>query len=78
MPLNVASALLQVTPSAEASRTNSAFELVPATVPGWSASEDFSAFVEAGVPGVYFSIGGYDPAVIAAYKANGNKPVQTR
>lgn len=51
-------------------------EMVPATVPGWSASEDFSAFVEAGVPGVYISIGGYDPAVIAAYKAKG-EPVPT-
>ncbi|CAN5534917.1 M20 family metallopeptidase [soil metagenome] len=51
-------------------------ELVPATVPGWSASEDFSAFVEAGVPGVYFSIGGYDPAVIKAYEAKG-EPVPT-
>lgn len=51
-------------------------EMVPASTPGWSASEDFSAFVEAGVPGVYFSIGGYDPAVIAAYKAKG-EPVPT-
>lgn len=51
-------------------------EMVPASVPGWSASEDFSAFVEAGVPGVYFSIGGYDPAVIAAYQAKG-EPVPT-
>ena len=49
---------------------------MPATVPGWSASEDFSAYVEAGVPGVFFSIGGYDPAVIAAYKAKG-EPVPT-
>ncbi|MDH7974503.1 amidohydrolase [Sphingomonas sp. AR_OL41] len=56
--------------------TTDSIELVPATVPGWSASEDFSAFVEAGVPGVYFSIGGYDPAVIKAYEAKG-EPVPT-
>lgn len=42
----------------------------PATAPGWTASEDYSAFIEAGVPSVYFSIGGYDPAVIAKGTAN--------
>jgi len=53
-----------------------AFTVVPASEPGWSASEDFSAFVDAGVPSVYFSIGGYDPAVIADDKAKG-VPVPT-
>ncbi|WP_256326355.1 amidohydrolase [Sphingomonas sp. NFR15] len=45
--------------------------LVPATAPGWSASEDYSAFIAAGVPSVYFSIGGYDPAVLASNAAKG-------
>lgn len=36
-----------------------------------SASEDYSEFIIAGVPSVYFSIGGYDPAVIAKAKAEG-------
>ncbi len=44
---------------------------MPATAPGWSASEDWSAFVDAGVPSVYFTIGGYDAATLAAYKAKG-------
>lgn len=44
---------------------------VPATAPGWSASEDWSAFVDAGVPSVYFTIGGYDAATLAAFKAKG-------
>lgn len=42
----------------------------PAAAPG-SASEDFSEFVNAGVPALFFGIGGYDPAVIAAFKAKG-------
>ena len=40
------------------------------TEPG-SASEDYSVFVEAGVPSMYFGIGGTDPATIAAAKAKG-------
>lgn len=44
---------------------------VAQTQPG-SASEDYSEFIIAGVPSVYFSIGGYDPAAIA--KADG-KPL---
>jgi hippurate hydrolase len=39
-----------------------------------SASEDYSEFITAGVPSVYFSIGGYDPAVMAKAKAEG-KPL---
>ena len=42
---------------------------LPASAPGWSASEDWSAFVDAGVPSVYFTIGGYDAATLAGYKA---------
>jgi len=40
------------------------------TEPG-SASEDYSVFVEAGVPSMYFGIGGIDPATITAAKAKG-------
>ena len=36
-----------------------------------SGSEDYSEFVEAGVPSVFFGIGGYDPAVLADLKAKG-------
>jgi hippurate hydrolase len=42
----------------------------------WTASEDFSEFVRAGAPGVYLSLGGLDPALIAADKAKG-EPVPT-
>ncbi|WP_454714457.1 amidohydrolase [Caulobacter segnis] len=41
-----------------------------------SASEDYSEFVLAGVPSVYFGIGGYAPAEIEKLKAEG-KPVPT-
>ncbi|HWF01731.1 MAG TPA: amidohydrolase [Caulobacteraceae bacterium] len=36
-----------------------------------SASEDYSEFIEAGVPSLYFSLGGYDPALIARARAGG-------
>lgn len=36
-----------------------------------AGSEDYSAFIEAGVPSLYFVIGGYDPAVIAKAKQEG-------
>lgn len=45
--------------------------LAPASAPPMSGSEDFSEFVDAGVPSVFFGIGGYDPAVLAALKAKG-------
>ena len=35
------------------------------------ASEDYSAFITAGVPSVFFGIGVYDPAKVAAAKAGG-------
>lgn len=38
-----------------------------------SASEDYSEFVIAGVPSLYFGIGGYDPAQIAKTKAEGRQ-----
>ncbi|WP_298668632.1 amidohydrolase [uncultured Sphingomonas sp.] len=47
---------------------------VPSANPGGNASEDYSAFIEAGVPSVFIAVGGYDPATIARYKAEG-KPV---
>jgi amidohydrolase len=36
-----------------------------------SASEDYSEFIIAGVPSLYWNLGGYDPKVIADYKARG-------
>src|SRR6202142_2846412 len=36
-----------------------------------AASEDFSYFVEQGIPGFYFSLGGADPAQFAQAKASG-------
>jgi amidohydrolase len=38
-----------------------------------TASEDFSAFVKAGVPGFYFNLGGADPAKLAQAKASGTQ-----
>ena len=43
---------------------------VLAPSPG-SASEDYSEFIMAGVPSLFFSIGGHDPARIAAARAKG-------
>ncbi len=48
-----------------------AVELVPAYVPGSTASDDYSEFINAGVPSVFFDIGGEDPALLADYKARG-------
>lgn len=46
--------------------------LVPATMPGGTASEDYSAYVEAGMThSVFFGIGGSDPGMLAEHKANG-------
>ncbi len=42
-----------------------------ATVRPKPASEDYSAFVEAGIPSLYFNIGIYDPARVAAAEAGG-------
>jgi hippurate hydrolase len=36
-----------------------------------TASEDFSYFVEQGIPGFYFSLGGADPKKLAEAKAAG-------
>ncbi len=44
---------------------------VPAYLPGGAASEDYSVYVDAGVPSVYFGVGGLDPAFIADYRARG-------
>ena len=50
-------------------------KLEPAYKPGWTASEDYSEFVMAGVPkSVFFSIGGSDPAMLDRLTAEG-KPV---
>ena len=37
-----------------------------------TASEDFSYFVEQGIPGFYFSLGGADPEKLKAARASGN------
>jgi hippurate hydrolase len=47
---------------------------VPTTEPGITASDDFSEFVDAGVPGLFFGIGADDPKMLAEYHAQG-KPV---
>ena len=39
--------------------------------PPVTASEDFSEFVDAGVPGMFFNIGVYDPERVAAARAGG-------
>lgn len=49
-------------------------QLVSPTAPPVSASEDFSEFVSAGVPSLFFGIGGYDPELIAQARADG-KPL---
>ncbi|KRA83000.1 amidohydrolase [Altererythrobacter sp. Root672] len=46
-------------------------QLVPPTAPPVAASEDFSEFVSAGVPSLFFGIGGYDPEPIAQARASG-------
>jgi hippurate hydrolase len=48
----------------------------PASAAPVSASEDYSEIVDAGIPSLYFAIGGYDPAVLADLKAKG-QPVPT-
>jgi hippurate hydrolase len=47
---------------------------IPVTAPGITASDDFSEFVDAGVPAVFFGIGADDPKMLADYQAQG-KPV---
>jgi hippurate hydrolase len=47
---------------------------IPVTAPGITASDDFSEFVDAGVPAVFFGIGADDPKMLAEYQAQG-KPV---
>ena len=44
---------------------------VPAYMPGGAASEDYSVYIDAGVPSVYFGIGGLDPRMIADYRTRG-------
>jgi hippurate hydrolase len=41
------------------------------TEPPATASEDFSYFVEQGIPGFYFGLGGADPEKLAQAKAAG-------
>ena len=44
-------------------------------VPPITASEDFSAFVDAGIPSMFFFIGVYDPRQVADAAAPGGKPL---
>ena len=44
---------------------------IPASEPGFTASEDFSEFVDAGVRSLFFNVGGSDPAMLADYKRRG-------
>ena len=65
--------------SATATRLTAAMgarvQFLPESAPGWTASEDYSEFVSAGMPhSVYFAIGGYPQDVIDRYKAAG-KPL---
>jgi hippurate hydrolase len=54
---------------------NDPVTLVSETSPGWTASEDYSEYVGAGMThSVYFAIGGYPQAVIDRFKAQG-KPL---
>jgi amidohydrolase len=46
---------------------------VEATSPG-SASEDYSEYIIAGVPSLFWGLGGLDPKVIAEYRAKGLEP----
>jgi hippurate hydrolase len=43
----------------------------PAYLPGATASDDYSELINAGVPSVFFDIGGEDPQLLADYKARG-------
>jgi hippurate hydrolase len=64
-----------VAPVLKAALGDGNVSLVPEEKPGWTASEDYSEFVDAGMThSVYFSIGGYAPETIAKYKAEG-KPL---
>jgi amidohydrolase len=48
-----------------------AFTLVPSSGTPVSASEDYSAFIEAGIPSLFFGIGVSDPAAVAAAQTGG-------
>lgn len=47
---------------------------IPASVPGFSGSEDFSEFAAKGIPSAYLMIGGDLPETLAGYKAKGMAP----
>jgi metal-dependent amidase/aminoacylase/carboxypeptidase family protein len=44
-------------------------------VPPITASEDFSEFINAGVPSMFFFVGVYDPKDIEASRKEGGKPL---
>jgi hippurate hydrolase len=47
---------------------------IPASVPGFSGSEDFSELAVSGIPSAYLMIGGDLPETLAGYKAKGVAP----
>lgn len=47
---------------------------IPASVPGFSGSEDFSELAVSGIPSAYLMIGGDLPETLAAYKAKNIAP----
>jgi amidohydrolase len=51
--------------------SGSDLEVRPANGDPLSASEDFPEFTAGGIPSVYFSLGAYDPTVLAEHKASG-------
>lgn len=64
-------ALSKSTASVMKTAFGDAATFVPAFLPGGNASEDFSVYIEQGVPSVFFGIGGQDPAQLATWKAQG-------
>ncbi|MGA0607365.1 amidohydrolase [Phenylobacterium sp. VNQ135] len=60
----------QVTPALRQA-FGDAFRFIPAEVPATGGADDYTHFVEAGVPSAYIRIGGADPAVLAAARARG-------
>lgn len=67
---NDAALVQRLTPTLKAAFGKALIEM-PANTTPFAGSEDFSEFVEAGVPSIYYWIGGYDPKMIADLQAQG-------
>jgi hippurate hydrolase len=70
MVINDAALVQRLVPSLKSAFGAGLVEMPPSS-PAFPASEDYSEFIEAGVPSIYYWIGGYDPLVIAELKAKG-------